>query len=564
MIRVEGAERVGLIAVELFREPPAASLPPLARPAPVELAGEWRRGAGLTAGEPVEARFRPLPGHSLRVDYGLPATLRGPDLPLRVELTLTGSGGIEHTFELPFEYDQVVVYSEHAPEYLERRRSRLQRMRTRGGRVRAGGKSEPPPRGGELPAGAFGESPAAPQRHPRPTARPPQGPIDGWISRTVSLGDFVGQAVTARLDLLVEPGREGVCVIGEPMLLPGRGANALAVLVTSDAHRRDHVSVDGKGAIETPWIELLADRGVVFTDAWSPTNDPRAAWNAIFTGRGPGPRASGEPSAGEGGRRDASLPAVLGAADWLTVAILSSPVPDPASDLLLADFEQVIAPARVGPGGPEPTGFDAKRALDTLVELLPDLGERPSFVWVQVEDATAPYAPPDEFRREHYPADRNPRRATDDDPRPVPDWAEGVADVGYVQALYSAEVTWIDRRLRPLVEHPRLAGAVLVLAGTCGESLVSFSHDSPTPETLHVPLLVTAPGLGPRRIDRPVNLLDLGRTLLDLARVPHPSFPGHSLLRRGRDPDPEAREGPAAGEARTLDEGGPFALRGER
>jgi len=122
--------------------------------------------------------------------------------------------------------------------------------------------------------------------------------------------------------------------------------------------------------------------------------------------------------------------------------------------------------------------------------------------------------------------------------------------VGYVEALYSGEVTWLDRRLRPLVEHKRLERAWVAFAGTCGESLVTFDHGRLSAETLRVPLFLTGPGLTGRPVAQAVAAHDLGRTLLERAGLEASSFPGRSLLgRKDAAPGGEPQFARSSGEA---------------
>jgi len=64
-----------------------------------------------------------------------------------------------------------------------------------------------------------------------------------------------------------------------------------------------------------------------------------------------------------------------------------------------------------------------------------------------------------------------------------------------------------------------------------GEQGLWFRHEGVIPAVLRVPLVLAGPGVpaGARR-DEPVQHLDLGRTLLDLAGLEATPFPGRDLL----------------------------------
>lgn len=111
----------------------------------------------------------------------------------------------------------------------------------------------------------------------------------------------------------------------------------------------------------------------------------------------------------------------------------------------------------------------------------------------------------------------------------------------YIADLYDGDVLHADRVLGGLLADLReVLGerAIGVVTSDHGEDLWDHAaEDIPAhghtlyEEILHVPLLVWAPGQVPRgcRIASPVSQLDLPRTLLDLAGIADPDFPGRSL-----------------------------------
>jgi hypothetical protein len=522
-VRIEGVERVGIHSIEAYRDPPGAGLPAVGEPRLMEIDGDYRLAAALVSERPAETRFAVQPGHLLSVTFGLPSAGRGPLEPLEIELELTGDGGLKHTYGLSFEHELVVIYSEHSPEYLKERAIRQQLMRVDPvNRPIFRQQLEANYRSRQNPLANFGEAPS--QKKPaRDPASVPQGLIEGWIQRTIDLEPFVGQEVVARFELVPSSAGEALCALANPVLIGDEAEPKGVLLVTSDAHRADHLSAGGVyGAIETPWLEIWGRRGTVFPNAWSSSNDPRAALGALHTGF---PPAGGAPDGPTLAQRFAQ-------AGWSTLAVLSSAEIAPEDPLLLG-FERVVVPVQ------EDSAADV--AVDALVERLADLEGQSFFAWLQLSDARAPYDPPQEFRRAHYPAGADPRDAAERGAPPA--WLdEGIADLGYVEALYSGEVTWLDRRLRALVEHPRLARSTIAFAGTCGESLSTFDHARLCADTLRVPLLLCGPGLAVRSFPGAVGTIDLGRTLLDRAGLGALEFPGRSLLGRDARAEPQAAQ----------------------
>ncbi len=125
----------------------------------------------------------------------------------------------------------------------------------------------------------------------------------------------------------------------------------------------------------------------------------------------------------------------------------------------------------------------------------------------------------------------------------------------YIADLYDGDVLHADRILGGLLQDLRreVLGerAIVVVTSDHGEDLWDHAADDIPAhghtlyeEILHVPLLVWAPGRIPAgcRIDSPVSQLDLPRTLLDLAGIADPNFPGRSLapaLLACEEPEPE-------------------------
>jgi arylsulfatase A-like enzyme len=127
------------------------------------------------------------------------------------------------------------------------------------------------------------------------------------------------------------------------------------------------------------------------------------------------------------------------------------------------------------------------------------------------------------------------------------DWLTGVRDVRYPLAQYAGEVSYDDEQvgaLRAELERLGIAGrTILVVTADHGEQLgehgVWFEHLGLHDPSVHVPLIVWAPGrLAPaRRLDA-ASGLDVAPTVLGLAGLPA------GAAMRGRDLFGAARPGP--------------------
>ena len=122
------------------------------------------------------------------------------------------------------------------------------------------------------------------------------------------------------------------------------------------------------------------------------------------------------------------------------------------------------------------------------------LGQR-LFVWVHYFDPHTPYAPPEEFRAT-YPNDP-----------------------------YRGEIAAMDRQLGRLVQaFERLGGPLaIVIVADHGEGLGDHGESQHGnllyQSTMHVPMLLVAPGISPGAVDTPVSTRRVFHTLLDLAGV---------------------------------------------
>jgi Flp pilus assembly protein TadD len=162
-----------------------------------------------------------------------------------------------------------------------------------------------------------------------------------------------------------------------------------------------------------------------------------------------------------------------------------------------------------------------REVMDRALAWLGKEDPRPFFLWVHLYDAHAPYEPPSP-QRERHPG------------RP-----------------YDGEIATVDEQIgRLLQELDRrgLSGSTAVaVAGDHGEGLGEhgeLTHGLLLYEpTLHVPLIVRAPGIVAGKVlETPVSLVDLGPTLAGLAGKTFPAADGRDLstsLREGKEPAPE-------------------------
>jgi arylsulfatase A-like enzyme len=528
-VSISGAgEAVQIASIELAREPMATTLPPLDAPELIEIGGEWKRVAGLSSRHPLECSLRARTGAELFVDYGLPPYVRLPGSVRELRAIVSSASGLEHVYHFPFEYEEVVQYSKRPVDiYREEKRMKAELAKVRDPAARKVRKENIIRKGQEkTPDEAFAaRAPKEPEKptFERDTGPPKTGLMDEWVAASIPLRDFADEDIVVRFELVESGIAESVCAIARPRLAITDPAAPSVVIVTVDALRADHVGLGAADArVDTPWIDKLAERGVVFESAWAPSNGQLASHAALHTGVSP--RDTRLLQTGQMVPDEVvTLAEIFREAGWVTAAVVSSGSLAPDLSGLGQGFEHVFAPR-----GSE---RDVEKTLEDLRLALSESRGLPRFIWLHLHDPDGPYAPPGKYRTEIIDKKRDPYAADLPDPdRAPPEWDPSVRDLEYVESLYAAEVAFVDRKLRPILDHPLLKSGYIAVTGTYAESLETFDHKRLTPETLHVPLIVAGPDL-PKgaRISRPVEIVSLGRTLLDLVGLVDVPFTGDTL-----------------------------------
>ncbi len=285
----------------------------------------------------------------------------------------------------------------------------------------------------------------------------------------------------------------------------------LVVYVSIDALRFDILD-DPRPASRLPNLAQLRREAVEFSRARSPGTQTAYVLSSVFTGKyysqlwwTPRTNRWGTeiwPHADTTPR----FPALLSERGVRTVNLAATP-------WLLGEFGvvagfsedvEVRSPQSIAPASM--THWAAASDLtDALIERLD--AEGPAFLFVHYLDAHHPY---------------------DQGGRPGPPLMR-----------YVDELAIVDRqlgRIREALGRPELRDrAVLIVTADHGEAFgehgVHLHATTLYDEVLRVPLWLSAPGLGPRRIDEPVTLMDLGPTILDLFGAPTPGpVMGRSLL----------------------------------
>ena len=324
------------------------------------------------------------------------------------------------------------------------------------------------------------------------------------------------------------------------------------LLLSVDTLRADHLGAYGYARSTSPSIDRLAAEGVLFEHAvvqW-PVTTP--SMTSMFSGH---------------------YPHVTG----VVVAAGDNHLPDRLLMLAEAFRERgyrtsaVVANGVLGSHNNFDQGFEtyhelwkgngdqavitnAEQVTKTATRELEKLGagDAPFLLWVHYVDPHTPYDPPDGYAEAFvgdalYQARPVPVNASDEPFRGVPrshfERAEGIRDLGRYVAAYDGEIRYADEQIGRLLERLEAAPAgddtLVALVSDHGESLgehdLYFNHGHvPYEEQVRVPLIFRWPDRrhAGRRIDIPVELRGLARTLLSAVGVPEAENPfgGADLL----------------------------------
>jgi arylsulfatase A-like enzyme/Flp pilus assembly protein TadD len=296
-------------------------------------------------------------------------------------------------------------------------------------------------------------------------------------------------------------------VLASACKAPAKPKDFNVLLVTIDTLRPDRLSCYSQKYLQTPQIDGLAARGVLFERAFAHAPLTLPSHASILLGSTPLAHGADDNGMRVVPRGVPSLPKTLKAAGYATGAFVSAFPLDTRFGLNEGfDVYDDKYPARPAAA----LDFPERPAEKTMAAALDWLARQngPWFLWVHLYDPHSPYAPPEPYAS---------RFAADP---------------------YSGEVAYVDETLG------RLFGAIdgrgetgrtlVVLTADHGESLGEhgemthgyFAYNS----TIHVPLVVAAPGLAPSRVKDLVSHEDIFPTVCDVLGLPAPGdLPGQSF-----------------------------------
>lgn len=281
------------------------------------------------------------------------------------------------------------------------------------------------------------------------------------------------------------------------------------VLISLDTLRADRLGAYGHHRETSPALDAFAEQSFLFTDAIAQAPHTLPSHRSLFSGRYP-----------LGPFEGPTLAELLRSRGYHTAAFTGGGYVHSRFGFARGFDLYLDGPRR------ETLAWRAER----MFEWLSQPGHRPFFVFLHTYDVHCPYTPPapyqNMFAGAYRPAFSLQGKCGGKFFNKIPLSGD---DLDYLSAAYDGGVRWVDDAFAEIVAEFERRGleqdTIFVITSDHGESLGEngfVGHAHLSREELRVPLLLRVPGAAPRRIDTPVQLVDVLPTLMDLLGFPPP------------------------------------------
>jgi arylsulfatase A-like enzyme len=286
--------------------------------------------------------------------------------------------------------------------------------------------------------------------------------------------------------------------LGCNWLSASRPSGPSVLLVTIDTLRADHVGAYGAEGVETPTLDGLAARGVLFERAMASVPLTLPSHASLMTGQYPPTHGVRHNAIFTLADEAETLAERFQARGFATGAVIGAAVleGDFGIDQGFDHYDDSLPTERATSAGfyERPAAAVTDAALDWLGQV-----DRPFFLWVHYYDPHASYSPPEPWKER------------------------------FAKRPYDGEVASVDhalgRLLGALDADGRLAETIVAVTSDHGEGLGEHGEGSHTyliyESVLHVPMILAGPGLPAGRRVAPVAAnTGLAATLLALTGTP--------------------------------------------
>jgi arylsulfatase A-like enzyme/Flp pilus assembly protein TadD len=292
-----------------------------------------------------------------------------------------------------------------------------------------------------------------------------------------------------------------------PVVVNGTTADTNLLLITIDTLRPDRLSCYSSKYVQTPRMDALAARGVLFERAFAHDPITLPSHTNILLGLTSLVHGVNENVKSVVSKEFVTLAEALKKKGYATGAFVSAFPLDSRFGLNRGfDIYDDHYPSRLAPG----LDYAERKAEKTIAAALAWLSLQKGkwFCWVHLWDPHAPYSPPEPYAGQFS---RDP---------------------------YSGEVAYVDAELGKLLDTVDNKGwrgkTLIILTGDHGESLGEhgeqthsyFAYNS----TIWVPLIISGPGQKASRVRADVSHVDIFPTVCDILGIEKPAaLQGNSL-----------------------------------
>jgi arylsulfatase A-like enzyme len=311
------------------------------------------------------------------------------------------------------------------------------------------------------------------------------------------------------------------------------------LLIAVDALRADHLGSYDYTRDTSPFVDSLAEQGIVFESAVANSSYTRESVAALLTGSLPS-RSGAVGWLAQPGRAGPHLGEIFRRAGYRTG--FYSNTSQLALEGFARGFDEVQFPTRSWK-----ISREGGRLSALALDFVRRAGDRPVFLYLHYLDPHAPYDPAPRLRQRFAPSPLGSPLDLYDDVQPrfgelvAGGFGPGEAGFEDLVARYDAEIASTDEALESLFRGLESLGrrerTLVVITGDHGEEFLEhgFVEHAWTlyEESIQVPLIFWAAGaLEPVRVARRVSLVDVLPTVLDLVGIEEPDgeLDGASLL----------------------------------
>ncbi|MDN4522973.1 sulfatase family protein [Fictibacillus fluitans] len=318
------------------------------------------------------------------------------------------------------------------------------------------------------------------------------------------------------------------------------------ILISLDTLRADRLSCYGYGQQTSPYIDSIASQGVLFEQAFPSDIPTEVAHTSIFTGKTgltTGVVSHGSPSSFLS-KEHSWLPDIMRKSGFTTAAVDNL---YHLKEWFARGYQYYIN--TVG----AKRWIDGQKVNDLAKSWIKDHKDEDFFLFLHYWDPHTPYLPPEQYVPQFYDFASNPYDPKNKSMEPAfnhpaypffkhhhYDLLEGVTDINYLDALYNAEIRYLDDLLKDLdtclSDQGITEDTMLILFGDHGESLtehnIFWDHCGLYEPTVHIPVIIRWPGhiRGGTRVKGMIQHTDLFPTILEAVESEFPNrVDGQSL-----------------------------------